>query len=588
MVSGSRRPRFEGRLGQVLVEGGFLTSEQLLEAEQLMMKQNKRLTSVLQEKGWTSKDTLTTVLSFHLKVPVADPRQVEVDAEAVKLVPEALAMEVNVLPLSVDRDGTLRVLMEDPGDFDSINKLSTATGRQIKAVLPIGEGLEELIKRNYTAGSDLSSAIDAATRGGVPSRRDEPPERDAYDEPPGAGSNGGSGGVLTARNLSQTPVAQAVDMITLQAVKIEASDVHFRPGQDSSKVLYRVDGVLHEGPIVPLTLHEGMVSRVKVMANMDITETRRPQDGHFTMTFGERKVDFRVSTTPTTWGELMVIRALYRDEGLKPLDELGMQGQTLAAFRRVLRSPYGMVLVSGPTGAGKTTTLYAGITELIDGRSNIITIEEPIEYRLDNINQVEVNRAAGIDFAHGLRSILRLDPDIILVGEIRDTETAAMAVDSALTGHLVLSAIHANNAAGAAVRLVDLNVEPFLVASSLAGVEAQRLARRICSHCKTLREPTAMEAIAYEQVMQEEATDFYIGEGCNLCGRTGYQGRVGIFEFMQVSEEIRRLVASKATADDIRAQAIREGMLPLEKAGMQMVRDGITTISEVMRATFVV
>lgn len=585
-VVSSRRPRFEGRLGQVLVEGGFLTPDQLLEAEQLMMKQGKRLTTVLQEKGWTSKDTLTTVLSFHLKVPVADPRQVQVDAEAVRLVPEHLAQEVNVLPLSVDRDGTLRVLMEDPGDFDTINKLSTATGRQIKAVLPIGEGLDELIKRNYSAGSGLSEAIDVATRGGVPSRREAQPERD-YESMNGNGA-AGPGGLLTARNLSQTPVSQAVDMITLQAVKIEASDVHFRPGQDSSKVLYRVDGVLHEGPVVPLTLHEGMVSRVKVMANMDITETRRPQDGHFTMTFGERKVDFRVSTTPTTWGELMVIRALYRDEGLKPLDELGMHGQTLAAFRRVLRSPYGMVLVSGPTGAGKTTTLYAGITELIDGRSNIITIEEPIEYRLDNINQVEVNRAAGIDFAHGLRSILRLDPDIILVGEIRDTETAAMAVDSALTGHLVLSAIHANNAAGAAVRLVDLGVEPFLVASSMVGVEAQRLARRICEHCKTLREPTAMEAIAYEQIMQEEAVEFVIGEGCNLCGRTGYQGRTGIFEFMQVSEEIRRLVASKATADDLRAQAIREGMVPLEKSGMQLVKEGITTISEVMRATFVV
>ncbi len=553
------------------------------------MKEGKRLTSVLQEKGWTSKDTLTTVLSFHLKVPVADPRQVEVDPEAVRLVPEALATEANVLPIATDRDGTLRVLMEDPGDFDTINKLATLTGRQIKAVLPIGDGLDELIKRNYSAGADLTGAIDMATRLGAGGTAIEQVPREVAQDQDTFGDGGtDAGSSLTSRNLSQAPVAHAVDMITLQAVKIEASDVHFRPGQDSSKVLYRIDGVLHEGPVVPLTLHEGMVSRVKVMANMDITETRRPQDGHFTMTFGERNVDFRVSTTPTTWGELMVIRALYRDEGLRPLNELGMEGATLISFRRALKSPYGMVLVSGPTGAGKTTTLYGGITELIDGRSNIITIEEPIEYRLDNINQVEVNRAAGIDFAHGLRSILRLDPDIILVGEIRDTETASMAVDSALTGHLVLSAIHANNAAGAAVRLVDLGVEPFLVGSSLVGVEAQRLARRVCDHCKLEREPTAMEAIAYEQIMQEEASEFFIGEGCNLCGHTGYQGRIGIFEFMQVSEEIRRLIAGKSTADEIRAQAIREGMIPLEKAGMMMVKEGITTISEVMRATFVV
>ena len=566
-----------------------MTADQLLEAEQLMMKEGKRLTSVLQEKGWTSKDTLTTVLSFHLKVPVADPRQVEVDPEAVRLVPEALATEANVLPIATDRDGTLRVLMEDPGDFDTINKLATLTGRQIKAVLPIGDGLDELIKRNYSAGADLTGAIDMATRLGAGGTAIEQVPREVAQDQDTFGDGGtDAGSSLTSRNLSQAPVAHAVDMITLQAVKIEASDGHFRPGQDSSKVLYRVDGVLHEGPVVPLTLHEGMVSRVKVMANMDITETRRPQDGHFTMTFGERNVDFRVSTTPTTWGELMVIRALYRDEGLRPLNELGMEGATLISFRRALKSPYGMVLVSGPTGAGKTTTLYGGITELIDGRSNIIMIEEPIEYRLDNINQVEVNRAAGIDFAHGLRSILRLDPDIILVGEIRDTETASMAVDSALTGHLVLSAIHANNAAGAAVRLVDLGVEPFLVGSSLVGVEAQRLARRVCDHCKLEREPTAMEAIAYEQIMQEEASEFFIGEGCNLCGHTGYQGRIGIFEFMQVSEEIRRLIAGKSTADEIRAQAIREGMIPLEKAGMMMVKEGITTISEVMRATFVV
>lgn len=366
MVSGQRRPRFEGRLGQVLVEGGFLTADQLLEAEQLMMKEGKRLTSVLQEKGWTSKDTLTTVLSFHLKVPVADPRQVEVDPEAVRLVPEALATEANVLPIATDRDGTLRVLMEDPGDFDTINKLATLTGRQIKAVLPIGDGLDELIKRNYSAGADLTGAIDMATRLGAGGTAIEQVPREVAQDQDTFGDGGtDAGSSLTSRNLSQAPVAHAVDMITLQAVKIEASDVHFRPGQDSSKVLYRVDGVLHEGPVVPLTLHEGMVSRVKVMANMDITETRRPQDGHFTMTFGERNVDFRVSTTPTTWRELMVIRALYRDEGLRPLNELGMEGATLISFRRALKSPYGMVLVSGPTGAGKTTTLYGGITELI-------------------------------------------------------------------------------------------------------------------------------------------------------------------------------------------------------------------------------
>ncbi len=585
MADDAKKPRFEGRLGQVLVDGGFLTAEQLAEAEDAMAKNGTRLTTVIQEMGWVSQDTLTTVLSFHLKVPVADPRQVEVDPDAVSLVPEEMAVQDNILPLAVDPDGTLRVLMNDPGDFDVINRLATLTGRQIKAVLPIGEGLDELVRRNYAAGTRLSGVLDMAAEAEQTGSALAPITNAEAELMEAPGGNGG--GLLTGRTMSQAPVAHAVDMITLQAIKIEASDVHLRPGQDSSKVLYRVDGVLHEGPVVPLTLHEGMVSRVKVMANMDITETRRPQDGHFTMTFGERKVDFRVSTTPTTWGELMVIRALYRDEGLRPLSELGMAGSTLVAFQRMLHSPYGMVLVSGPTGAGKTTTLYAAITELIDGRSNIVTIEEPIEYRMDDINQVEVNRAAGIDFAHGLRSILRLDPDIILVGEIRDTETASMAVDSALTGHLVLSAIHANNAAGAATRLIDLQVEPFLVGSSVVGVEAQRLARKVCEHCKRLQEPTATEAIAYEQILHEPAEEFYVGEGCNLCGHTGYSGRIGIFEFMPMSEGVRRLIASKSTTDEVRAQSIQEGMVPLEKSGMLLVKDGVTTVSEVMRATFV-
>ena len=504
----------------------------------------------------------------------------------VAMVPEAMASELNLMPLSIDRDGTLRVLMDDPGDFDTINRLAGMTGRQIKPVLPIGDGLAELVRRNYAAGSQVASAIDSAVeaeaRGDMLARPSTPGQEDVGD------FGFGSGGGALAERVSQAPVAHAVDMITLQAVKTNASDVHLRPSTDSARVLYRIDGVLHEGPVVPLTLHEGMVSRIKVMANMDITESRRPQEGHFTMTFGERKVDFRVSTTPTTWGELMVIRALYRDQGLRPLSDLGMEGSALASYRRGLAAPYGMVLVSGPTGAGKTTTLYASLYELIDGTRNIITIEEPIEYRIENVNQVEVNRAAGIDFATGLRSILRLDPDIILVGEVRDTETARMAVDSALTGHLVLSAIHANNAAGATTRLIDLEVEPFLVASSLVAVEAQRLARKVCEHCKKLVEPTATEAMAYEQIMQESATEFYIGEGCNLCGQTGYAGRIGVFEVMLISEGIRALIVKKALADEIRDQAIREGMVPLQKAGMLKVKSGETTISEVMRATFAV
>ena len=384
----------------------------------------------------------------------------------------------------------------------------------------------------------------------------------------------------------QASAVQAVDMITLQAVKQRASDIHIRPTPDSSVVLFRVDGVLQQVVTIPLTLHETMISRVKILAEMDISERRRPQDGSFHLNFGERTVDFRVSTVGTTWGEMMVVRILDRSGGMLNLSDLGLASVPLHLWRQLLALPYGMMLVSGPTGSGKTTTLYASVIELIKDRGNIMTVEDPIEYRMDGINQIEVNRAAGIDFPTGLRSIMRLDPNVILVGEIRDAETAKTAVDAALTGHLVLASIHSNDAASSIVRLLDLGTEPYLVATAVVGALAQRLIRKVCPHCVAPQELTAVAAMAFEQEMQEQVDQLMVGRGCNYCGGSGYMGRTGVFEVLAVSDTIRRLVAKAASGQEIREQALKEGLIPMRRAGMAMAKQGITTVDEVLRKVF--
>ena len=375
-------------------------------------------------------------------------------------------------------------------------------------------------------------------------------------------------------------------MVTLQAVKRRASDIHFVPTSDASTVLFRVDGALQQVVDVPLPLHESMVARIKVLAEMDISETRRPQDGSFSLRFGDRAVDFRVSTIGIAWGEMMVVRILDRAGGILSLDDVGLDGAQLHIWRQLLSLPFGMLLVSGPTGSGKTTTLYASVMELVADRGNIMTVEDPIEYRTGSLHQIEVNRAAGLDFSTGLKSIMRLDPDIILVGEIRDGETAKTAVDAALTGHLVLASIHSNDAASALVRLLDMGIEPYLAATAVTGTLAQRLVRKVDPHCRAPVEPGAAEAVAYESEMQEPAAQFWVGQGCNFCSQTGFEGRTGVFEVLAVGEEVRKLVASSASGQEIRTKGMGDGMVPLRRAGMLKVQEGITTADEVMRKVF--
>ena len=557
-------------MAQVLVEGGFINQQQLAQAHESVSGDGTGLLDTLVSQGMLAQETLITVLSFQLRIPVVDLRHVEVDPEAVRLVPEEYARQYGVMPTGFDSDGSLRIATRMPNDFQLSSELSSVTGRQTKFVLAIGGRLDDLIDKVYAAGGG-AGATEPGAGGAV-----------AALAPMDPSAQGNAFG----QDIGQLPAVQAVDMITLQAVRNRASDIHMVPASDSSKVIFRMDGVLREMVVLPLTLHETMVSRIKVQAGMDISETRRPQDGNFSVNMGEKKAEFRVATVGTTWGEMMVIRVLDTEGGLLDLETLGLDSTPLQLWRQLLSLPYGIVLVSGPTGSGKTTTLYASVSELIEERGNIMAIEDPIEYRLEGINQIQVNRTAGVDFPAGLRAIMRLDPDIILVGEIRDEETARTAVNAALTGHLVLASIHSNDAPSAIVRLLDLGVEPFLVATGVIGAFAQRLVRRVDQRCQLLTEPTATEAMAYEQEMQEPATSLMVGQGCNFCNGTGFSGRTGVFEVMAVDEHIRKLISSAASGAEIRTQALNNGMISLRRSGMMKAKEGITTLGEVFKGVY--
>jgi len=566
-------PSFEERVGQVLLEGGFITQEQLDDAKTAGEAESASLLDIMVSHGMLAQETLVTVLSYQLRIPVVDLRHVEVDLEAVALVSEEYARQHGVMPIGFDTDGSLRIATRMPNDFQLSSELSSVTGRQTKFVLAIGGKLEDLINRVYTSVPvHAESAPPAGDEGGGPERIFP------------AVANGES--TFLGQDLRDLPAMQAVDMVTLQAVKANASDIHMVPSYDSAKVLFRLDGQLRQMVELPLTLHESMVSRIKVEAGMDISEDRRPQDGGFSLKFGERRVEFRVASIGTTWGEMMVIRVLDQSGGLLSLESLGMEDHNLQTWRSLLELPYGMLMVSGPTGSGKTTTLYASVAELIATRGNIMSVEDPIEYRMNGVNQIQVNRAAGIDFPSGLRSIMRLDPDIILVGEIRDTETATTAVNAALTGHLVLASIHSNDAASSIVRLLDLGVEPFLAATGVIGCLAQRLVRQVCPQCGMASQATATEAIAYEQEMQEPVPQFMSGPGCNFCNGSGFVGRSGVFEVLSVNEAIRRQISQRASGPEVRETALGNGMVAMRRAGMLMAQSGKTTLSEVFRSVF--
>ena len=500
------------------------------------------------------------------EAPAAEPRHMNIkqaaQSEALQLIPEVMARKYNAIPLAISGD-TLQVAMADPTDIFALEAFSALCRMRIKPIAASAKEVRDAIDFNYKGYGEIEKQL---ARVSIPSEA--------------------AGEKLVVSVDTDAPLAQALNLIVEEAVKARASDIHIEPEEDRIRVRYRIDGTLHDLMSLPLSIHLALISRIKILSDLNIADRHRPQDGQFSIKAKGRDIDVRVATTPTVNGEMAELRLLDKSVATLGLAELGMLPDCLVRYQTMLKVPYGMILTSGPTGAGKTTTMYASINSLDCLGRNIITIEDPAEYRFKDINQIQVNPQAGITFATGLRSILRLDPDVIMIGEIRDAETANIAVQAALTGHLMLSTVHASDAAGVLSRLLDLGVEPFLVASAVIGVLAQRMVRRICLDCSHLIEVPLLEQMAYEKETGEKRTEFFYGTGCKSCAYTGYLGRTVLFEILGMSDNIRALVTSRASASQVRAQAIKEGMVTMMNDGMRKVKAGITTPSEVLRSAY--
>ena len=554
-----------GRIGDLLIDRQLVTQSQLAEALLQQSVSGQRLGSLLVDLGALDDLDLARALAEHFDLPLADLRQDEPDEDAIALVPEGMARGYTAIPMRRSEAG-LEVAMASPTDRDAVEAMAGAASvRVIPLVAP---------------PSDIRRAIDKSYRALVGVERHVEAFLAAEALTSQASEVDDSGGAA--------PVVQVVNLIITQGVRDRASDIHIEPQDSRLRIRYRIDGALHDVLALPAKIGPAAVSRVKVLAGMNIVERRRPQDGQIAMEVDGRPLDVRVATTTTIWGEKAVLRLLDKSRSLLRLNELGMPTATHAGFSRLIRSPFGMVICAGPTGSGKTTTLYAALAEINQSEVNIMTVEDPVEYVLPSINQIQIQDQAGITFAGGLKAILRQDPDVILVGEMRDVETARIGIQSALTGHFVLTSLHATDAAGAVERFLDLGIEPFLVASSVVGVVGQRLVRRVCRSCAVPFQPSVEELEFYEQAGGPPGVTFYQGEGCNFCFRTGYEDRIGVYELLRITVEMKQLLMRKANHDEIQALAIEQGMRSLRDGGIQLVADGVTTISEVIRSLYTI
>lgn len=549
-------------IGQVLVNSDIISPSRLQEALDLQANgDERRLGAILIDKGWITAESLAMALSVHLNVPFIDLKRHRIQPEALELVPEATARRHALVPMDLV-DGTLAVVMEDPTDIRVIEELEAITGRSITPMVGLREDIMAALDLSYRSNRAIEQELSTFA-----------PSIDT--------------GILAAEEQAaeeaQDPVVRAVDLILEQATRDRASDVHILPDGPRVRVRFRVDGELKDAMELPIGSHSPILSRIKILAGMNIAERRRAQDGQFSKVIANEQIFFRVATSDTTSGEMATLRVLGRSESILDLPGLGLGPDKVRLFERLITSPFGMLLVSGPTGSGKTTTLYAGLNRIDHTHRNVMTIEDPVEYNFQGINQIQVNRAADITFATGLRGIMRLDPDVVMVGEVRDGETARAATQAALTGHLVLSSTHANEASGTLFRLDHLGVERYLLVSATIGVVAQRLVRRICSHCRIPAQATEEEKRVYQLETGEELTSCFRGEGCTYCAQTGYLGRTGVFEILIVNDEIRRILMEGGSSADIKGAAVAHGMVTMRQDGMEKVRAGITTPAEVIR-----
>ncbi len=528
-------------LGESLVEKGVITEEQLRQVKLEARADAKPLRKILTKKGLISEEDLAAFLSQQFNVPFVDLSNYLIDPEIIDLIPEYLARKYLLIPiLRIGND--LTVAMVEPSDIFAIDQLHIKTGLNIESALAAETEIKKAIDQHYSAKGTLEEVIESL-------------DREKLEIKPGQETE-----LKKLQGIAEEPpVIRLVNTMIIEAVHKGASDIHIEPEEDTLRIRFRLDGLLHERTSPPKYLQSAIISRIKVMADLDISERRIPQDGRIQIKMEGRDIDIRFSCIPTIYGENVVLRLLDRSRVILELKQLGFSSSILSQYKKLISFPHGIILVCGPTGSGKTTTLYTSLNAINSEDKNIITIEDPIEYHLAGIRQMQVNPKIDLSFAEGLSAVLRQDPDVIMVGEIRNAETAKAAVQAALTGHLVFSTLHTNDAPSAVTRLVDMGVEPFLISSSVIGVLSQRLVRTICTECK--------------------------GKGCKGCLKTGLRGRIGIFELMRPSEKIRELISTKASADQIRRAAVEAGMQLLCEDGQKKINDGITTKEEVMRVT---
>ncbi len=557
---------------RILVQQGIVGNSQVEEARQLARSGNKSVAEALIQLGYATGEDVMRAIARERRLPFVNLKEVEIPLSVIELVPESVARENCILPLAEEEDGTLKIIMSDPDDMETLDKLRFILDRRIEVVLAPREAILEAINRYY--GQNDAESHDSILQEFTDTAID-------FTETIEEGSQ-----TIEEEEVDENsaPIVRLVHLIITEAVQLRASDIHIEPFEDRIRVRYRIDGVLVERDSIPRRLHGAVLSRIKILARMDIAERRRPQDGRIKLTAADKELDLRVSVLPTNHGQAVVMRILDKENIRVGLRQLGMAEDTLQTFRQLIRRPNGIILVTGPTGSGKTTTLYAALNELNRPDRKIITAEDPVEYYLPGINQVEVKHDIGLDFARIIRAMLRQAPNIILVGEMRDTETAEMGIQASLTGHLVFSTLHTNDAPSAITRMVDMGVPSYLVASSVIAVLAQRLVRVVCSKCKQPFTPseTALQLAGISPEQAREAT-FYKGKGCSHCQKTGYRGRLGIFELMLLTPRIREMAYRNAPTQEVRNTAIQEGMRTMFEDGVMKAMQGITTLEEVFR-----
>lgn len=548
------------QLGDILLEDGLVTQQQLFDAYDEHQKAGRALGRVLVDSGVLTESQLVAALAQQIGMKFVDLSDFPVDGGAVASVSPAVCRRYNALPIGYE-DGKLVVAMSDPANVFALDDIRSITGVEVKPVVATKSDVTHAINRYHRADSDLddlSMVLD----------QEDDTELENLKEV-----------------VEDAPIVKFVNLLITQAINDRASDIHLEPTERELRVRFRIDGVLHEIMRSPKNIQAGVISRLKIMADINIAERRIPQDGRLSVTVTGKKIDLRVATLPTVWGEKVVMRILDNSTAMLTLADLGFSDNNYQRYSASFTKPYGMILVTGPTGSGKSTTLYATLNIVSRPEINVITVEDPVEYRIPGINQVQVNPKAGLNFASALRSILRSDPDVVLIGEIRDHETAQIAIEASLTGHLVLSSLHTNDAPSAMTRLVEMGIEPFLVGSALDCILAQRLARRLCGKCKEsyTADPEVLRSAHFPWQDGQDLPVLYRAVGCAACAKTGYRGRLALHEVMTVTEEVERLTVARASAMEIERVATEQGMNSLRLDGMEKVLAGITSLEEILR-----